>query len=268
MPSPRGPPRHLDVSRQKLSPHCLETIFDSQLPSPKSSPKMPPKLSLPDKRGYFFASFKITPAVRVIARQLRDKHCLAAIFTPRHQYVSSGPLGVPAFYTIVPLFVPLFRCWGFVVPFFVLSFRFWGSGEHPPKPPFWKPPFCEPLNFPQNSRHISHHELPAKNQENITDERLKDVQGQERSQVNKRVKLRTIVKSLWQLQPSEAKSQPINRPKCLLVISLRSRTKKGHKHKEGQKPSLLDPLPQGPPDPANSLCLGPLLPSKQRKRPT
>ena len=52
--NPEGPARHLDVSGQKLSPHCLETIFDSQLPSPKSSPKMPPKLSLPHRRGHFF----------------------------------------------------------------------------------------------------------------------------------------------------------------------------------------------------------------------
>ena len=51
---PEGPARHLDVPGQKLSPHCLETIFDSQLPSPKSSPKMPPKLSLPHRRGHFF----------------------------------------------------------------------------------------------------------------------------------------------------------------------------------------------------------------------
>ena len=51
-----GPARHIDASRQKLSPHCLETIFDSQLPSPKLSPKMPPKLSLSlaHKRGHFF----------------------------------------------------------------------------------------------------------------------------------------------------------------------------------------------------------------------
>ena len=43
---PEGLARHLDVSRQKLTPHCLATIFDSQLPSPKLSPNMPPKLSL------------------------------------------------------------------------------------------------------------------------------------------------------------------------------------------------------------------------------
>ena len=90
---PEGPARQIDVSRQKLSPHCLEATFDSQLPSPKLSSKMPPKLSLPHKRGLFLSSFKINPAVRVIARQVTDKNCLAAIFAPRHQPVSSGPLG-------------------------------------------------------------------------------------------------------------------------------------------------------------------------------
>ena len=49
-----APARHLDVSRPKLTPHCLATIFDSQLPSPKLSPKMHPKLSLAHKRGHFF----------------------------------------------------------------------------------------------------------------------------------------------------------------------------------------------------------------------
>ena len=46
--------------------------------------------------------------------------------------------------TVVPFLVASFR---FLVPsfrFFVPSFRFWGSREHPPKPPFWKPPCCEP----------------------------------------------------------------------------------------------------------------------------
>ena len=51
---PEGHARHLDVSRQKLSPSCVETIFDSQSPSPKLSPKMPPKLSLANERGQFF----------------------------------------------------------------------------------------------------------------------------------------------------------------------------------------------------------------------
>ena len=83
---PEGPARHHNVSRQILSPHCLETIFDSQLPSPKLSPKMPRKLSLPTQER-IFPSFKTNPVVRVIARQLRDKNCLAAIFGPRHQHV-------------------------------------------------------------------------------------------------------------------------------------------------------------------------------------
>ena len=34
-------------SLQKLTPHCLAAIFDSQLPSPKLSPEMPRKLPLP-----------------------------------------------------------------------------------------------------------------------------------------------------------------------------------------------------------------------------
>ena len=96
---PEGPARQIDVSRQKLSPHCLEAIFDSQLPLPKLSSKMPPKLSLPTKEG-FLSSFKINPAVRVIARQVRDKNCLAAIFAPRHQSVSSGPLGTRHYFAL------------------------------------------------------------------------------------------------------------------------------------------------------------------------
>ena len=90
--NPEGPARHLDVSRQKLSPHCLETIFDSQLPSPKLSPEMPPKLSLAHKRGHF-SPFKITLAVRVIARQSRDKNCLEAIFCPATSRCLFWPTG-------------------------------------------------------------------------------------------------------------------------------------------------------------------------------
>ena len=39
--------------------------------------------------------------------------------------------------------------------FFVPSFRFFGAGEHPPKPPFWKPPFCAPPNFSNRQSMIS-----------------------------------------------------------------------------------------------------------------
>ena len=47
--NPEGRARHLNGSRRKLTPHCLAAIFDSQLPSPKLSDKMPPKLPLPHK---------------------------------------------------------------------------------------------------------------------------------------------------------------------------------------------------------------------------
>ena len=92
---PEAPARHLDVSRQKLTPHCLATILASQLPSPKLSPKMPPKLFLTHKRGHF-SSFKITPTVRVIARQLRDKivarqFCLACCATPPEKFGVAPP---------------------------------------------------------------------------------------------------------------------------------------------------------------------------------
>ena len=89
---PEGPARHLDASRQKLTPHCLAAIFDSQLPSPKLSLKMPPKMPLPHNRGHFFL-FQNCPRGGVIARQLSGKNCLAAIFASRHQDASPGPLG-------------------------------------------------------------------------------------------------------------------------------------------------------------------------------
>ena len=64
--------RHLDVSRQKWTPHCLATIFDSQLPSPKLSPRLPLRLSLAHKRRAFCAQ-KNFPAVRVTATTERQK---------------------------------------------------------------------------------------------------------------------------------------------------------------------------------------------------
>ena len=38
--------------------------------------------------------------------------------------------------------VPSFQFWVSSFRFLVTSFRFLGCGEHPPKPRFWKPPFC------------------------------------------------------------------------------------------------------------------------------
>ena len=81
--SPEGPARHLDASRQKLTPYCLVAIFDSQLPSPKLSLKMPPKLPLPHNRGHFFL-FQNCPRgegnCAAIERQKlsRGNFCLAA----------------------------------------------------------------------------------------------------------------------------------------------------------------------------------------------
>ena len=91
-PYPEGPERHLDASRQKLTPHCLAAIFDSQLPSPKLSLKMPPKLPLPHKREHFLL-FQNCPRgegnCAAIERQKlsRGNFCLAA-----SRYLS-GPSG-------------------------------------------------------------------------------------------------------------------------------------------------------------------------------
>ena len=59
-----------------------------------------PNCLSPTGKG-IFSSFKITPAARVIARQLRDKNCLGAIFAPGHQDVSQGPLGKSSFRLVV-----------------------------------------------------------------------------------------------------------------------------------------------------------------------
>ena len=76
--------------------NCLPTVSRQFLtrnyPRPNCLLKCLPNCLSPTREG-FLSSFKINPAVRVIARQLRDKNCLAAIFAPRHQSVSSGPLG-------------------------------------------------------------------------------------------------------------------------------------------------------------------------------
>ena len=90
---PEGPARYLDASRQKLTPHCLAAIFDSQLPSPKLSLKMPPELPLPHNRGHLFL-FQNCPRgegnCAAIERQKlsRGNFCLAA------SRCLSGPSGV------------------------------------------------------------------------------------------------------------------------------------------------------------------------------
>ena len=76
--------------------NCLPTVSRQFLPRNYPRPnrllKCLPNCLSRTGEG-IFSSFKITPAVRVIARQLRDKNCLGAIFAPGHQDVSQGPLG-------------------------------------------------------------------------------------------------------------------------------------------------------------------------------
>ena len=103
MGAPEGPARHLDVSRQKLTRQCLATIFDSQLPSPKLSPKMPPNLSLAHKRGHLLL-FQNDPCgegnCETIERQKlsRDNFCPATsrcLFWPTGGVSRTGPLSKP-----------------------------------------------------------------------------------------------------------------------------------------------------------------------------
>ena len=110
--------RHLDVSGQKLSPHCLETIFDSQLLSPKLSPKMPPKLSLPHRRGHFFL-FQNYPCgegnCEAIERQKLSRgnfcpgtsRCLAGPTGPETQIFEEFSLFFGYFFSYFPF--PIFR---------------------------------------------------------------------------------------------------------------------------------------------------------------
>ena len=89
---PEGPARHLDVSGQEFSPHCLETIFDSQLPSPKSSPKMPPKLSLPHRRGHFFF-FQNYPCGEGNCEAIERQKLSRGNFCPGTSRCLAGPTG-------------------------------------------------------------------------------------------------------------------------------------------------------------------------------
>ena len=86
--------RDILMSRGK---NCLPIVSRQFLtrnyPRPNRLLKCLPNCLSPTGEG-IFSSFKITPAVRVIARQLRDKNCPGAIFAPGHQDVSQGPLGI------------------------------------------------------------------------------------------------------------------------------------------------------------------------------
>ena len=96
---PKGPFRTQRALRDRLmsrGKNCLPTVSRQFLtrnyPRPNCLLKCLPNCLSPTRED-FLSSFKINPAVRVIARQVRDKNCLAAVFAPRHQSVSSGPLG-------------------------------------------------------------------------------------------------------------------------------------------------------------------------------
>ena len=80
------------LTRNYLRPNCLLKCL--------------PNCLSPTREG-FLSSFKINPAVRVIARQVRGKTCLAAIFAPWHQSVSSDPLGLESDRQSRPLIVGL-----------------------------------------------------------------------------------------------------------------------------------------------------------------
>ena len=92
----RGTQRALRDRLMSRGKNCLPTVSRQFLtrnyPRPNCLLKCLPNCLSPTREG-FLSSFKINPAVRVIARQVRDRNCLAAIFAPRHQSVSSGPLG-------------------------------------------------------------------------------------------------------------------------------------------------------------------------------
>ena len=73
---PRHPRRPYETSRcvapKIVSPLSCDTFFALQLPSPKLSLELPPRMSVTYKRG-LQCRFQSNPAVRVIARQLRDR---------------------------------------------------------------------------------------------------------------------------------------------------------------------------------------------------
>ena len=87
--NPEGPARQIDVSRQNCLPTVSRQFLTRNYPRPNCLLKCLPNCLSPTREG-FLSSFKINPAVRVIARQVRGKNCLSAIFVLRHQSVSSG----------------------------------------------------------------------------------------------------------------------------------------------------------------------------------
>ena len=78
---PEGPAQHLNASRQQLTPHCLAAILDSQLPSPKLSPKCLPNCLSPT-REVFFPLSKLPPRRGQLCRD-RVAKIVSRQFLPR-----------------------------------------------------------------------------------------------------------------------------------------------------------------------------------------
>ena len=74
------------------SPVSHGNFLTRNYPHPNCLSKCLTNCLSPTREGNF-SSFKIAPAVRVIARQLSGKNCLAAFFASRHEDASPGPLG-------------------------------------------------------------------------------------------------------------------------------------------------------------------------------
>ena len=94
--------------------NCLPTVSRQFLtlnyPRPNCLGKCLPNCLSPTLED-IFSSFKIAPVVRVTARQLSGKNCLAAIFASRHQDASPGPLGalwgISLLFFLFPIFLVL-----------------------------------------------------------------------------------------------------------------------------------------------------------------
>ena len=88
---PRGPCETSWCLAAKIdSPLSRANFLTLNCPRPNCLLKCLPNCLSPTIED-IFSSFKITPVVRVIARQLSGKNCLAAIFASRHQDASTGP---------------------------------------------------------------------------------------------------------------------------------------------------------------------------------
>ena len=94
--------RDILMSRGKT---CLPTVsrqfLTRKCPDPNCLLKCLPNCLSPTREG-FFASFKINPRGEGNCETIERQNCLEAIFDPRHQDVSSGPLGARSYFQRTP----------------------------------------------------------------------------------------------------------------------------------------------------------------------